>query len=444
MAGSDLLLTTSPRDAPPGTPALANAELGLVARLEARGLADRFDFKLDFQGREGFIGNSYRNQVVELFGAVRLLDDRLKITIGRVRTPGGFWLIVDGLRLDVRYRSWIGQSFWGGLRAFSTGRRDTWAVPRDRVVLPVVGTALWIDRKGIQAQLGVSWARDAIDFPLDGRGAQRGILLERTVKDEYFVDGLLQLQPHATVSATAGFSLGTRYEVRLDAGQLGGPLAIQSATLGAIGVHGALEYRPRKTIRLRYDLHYERLRILHVEVADPKQKAGLLDNGDGSFHDHAWLAAWRPWRAVRLEGRYRLRSRANGDLEHRLLVGARADQLWHGLGLAAAVGVDLNRLPGRLHRRVVYSAGLTFVRSFLELAAGLHFTDGIGSGLTFSSPTPGAGAAPRTLFPFVLESNRVVYARAFATFWKMYAGLEVEQNLEAVQTRLLVQIGGAL
>ena len=32
------------------------------------------------------------------------------LTVGRLRTPGGFWLVADGAMLNVHYTDWLGQS----------------------------------------------------------------------------------------------------------------------------------------------------------------------------------------------------------------------------------------------------------------------------------------------------------------------------------------------
>lgn len=443
LTGVDLLLTTAP-DGIGARP--VNTELGIVARIDLRNAASRWDFKLDFQGREGFIGNSYRNQVIELSGSVHLLGDRLKISLGRMRTPGGFWLIVDGVKVDAKYTRVFGQSAWGGLRAFTTGRRDTWAVIGEgqSVILPVVGTSLWVNHRLINAQLSFSWARDAIDLPMAGRLVRRGELLERHVEDEYFLDGVVTVFAHRKLGITAGFSLGTRYDVRFDAGNPSGPVTLGTATLGAVGAYGTIDYRPHTRVRLSYNLNYERLRLIQSELLVTKADGTPVEVASGSFQDHSFLFNARAYRAIRLEARYRLRYRENTDLEHRVVASVRADDLWKGLGFVGSVGVDLNRLENRLHRRVIYSAGLSFLRTYLDVGVGVQYTDGIGSGLLFSAPVPTAGTKPTALFPYLLESNRVAYLRVFGTFWKMYAGLDVEENLESVQLRLLAQIGGTL
>jgi len=217
-----------------GQNGLTDAELGISARIDLRDVARRWDFKLDFMGREGFIGNSTWNQLIELSASVRLANDRVKISIGRMKTPGGFWLIVDGLKLDVKYTSWLGQSAWGGIRSFTTGRRDTWMTSGAKAVLPVVGTSLWVAHRLVDAQLSFSWARDSIDLPLGG-GA-----LESKIEDEYFLDGNVAFYPIDKLSLSAGFSLGSRYDVHFDAMNPFGAVNLGVATIGAVGAFGVV------------------------------------------------------------------------------------------------------------------------------------------------------------------------------------------------------------
>lgn len=442
LSGLDLLLTSSPNDAPAGSPRLTDLELGIVARIDLRNVGKRWDFKLDFSGREGFIGNSYRNQLLELSASVRVASDRLKLSVGRIKTPGGFWLIVDGVRVDAKYNGWLGQSAWAGVRSFTTGRREAWMGPEKAVALPLVGTSLWASHRLVNAQLSFSWTRDAIDLHLSKLGGRNQ--LDRTIEDEYFLDGNIAVYPHEKVTLSAGFSMGSRYDVQFNVNNPAGPVTLGTATLGAVGVFGLLEYRPIKRLRLTYSGNYERVRIIQSELLTKKPDGTPVQTAGGGFQDHAVAATLRIWQALRGELRYRLRYRENTDLEHHIVVGFRGDELWRGLGLQGSVGVDLNRLPNRIHNRVIYSAGLSYVRARLDLGLGILFTDGIGSGLTFSTRNPGLGSSPTELFPFVLESNRVVYLRAFTTFWKMYAGLDLENNIETAQVRMMLQVGGAM
>jgi hypothetical protein len=453
LVGTDFFLTTAakPEACPDpqfydttdcGKTDLTNAELGITARIDLRDVAKRWDFKLDFMGREGFIGNSSWNQLIELSASVRLASDRVKISIGRMKTPGGFWLIVDGLKLDVKYTSWLGQSAWGGIRSYTTGRRDTWMGPEDAVVLPLVGTSLWVAHRLVDAQLSFSWSRDAIDLRL-GRVGGRGAL-ERHVEDEYFLDGYVSLYPVDKLSLSAGFSLGSRYDVQFDAMNPFGPTTLGIATIGAVGAYGTVEYRPLKPLRLLYTFNYERVRLIESQLLLTTAAGAPVQAAAGSFQDHALKISYRIWRALKAEARYRLRYRENTDLEHHVLVGLWGDELWKGIGANLSVGVDIDTLAAKEHDRVIYNAGLSYLRPHLDLALGITFTDGIGSGLPFSHHQNTGGAAPTQLFPYVLEANRIVYLRAFGTFWKMFAGLDLEENLDSAQIRMLLQIGGAL
>jgi len=446
LAGADAFLATDP-----GVTSLAGAELGLTLRAEARGLVRRpgpqVDLKLDFAGRESFVGQRQFNNLYELKVVVRdLANGRVDLTFGRFRLPGGFWLFADGGMITARYTPWLSQSFYGGLRAFTTGRRNTWMADSP-VALPIAGTTLSLDRKRVQAQLSFTYAKDAVDLPL-GAGLMLGQLrLERHLTDEYFLDGYVTVYPHDRVFLTAGASLGTRYDVQFDAQNPYGATTLGVSTLGAVSAYGVVEGRPHKRVRLQYSVNFERVRLFSSEAlaTQPDGTVGTVQAADGSFQDHVLRAIWLAWRALRVEGSYRLRYRGNTDLQHRLQLGARGDDLFRGMGLFLSIGIDVNTLTGKIANRVIYSGGLSYVRRWLDVRAGVYFTDGIGSGLAFSArqPTYPAGV-PAELFPYVLESNRVAFVRGFATFWKMYAGLDVEENLDRAQLRVLAQLGVSL
>ncbi|MDB4966851.1 MAG: hypothetical protein JWN44_2540 [Myxococcales bacterium] len=451
LAGTDFLLTTDP-----SFNDVSDAEIGLSARIDARNVGGRWDFRLDFSGREGLLGNSTYNNLYELSAtARRLAGGRLDVTLGRFRTPGGFWLIADGAMLTARYTPWLSQSVYGGLRAFTTGRRDAWMTDSSPTALPLAGTALFAAHRLVSGSLTFTWARDGIDLHEERIPSSGKNRLERHIEDEWFLDGQVALYPHDKVYLSAGASFGTRYDIRFDATNPYGATTLGISTLGAFDVYALVEYRPLKRLRLQYTFNFERVRVFQSHLLSLTPAGTPVEAADGSFQDHQARAVWLVWRSLRVETSYRLRARANTDVEHHLALGARSDELWRrGLGAFASVAVDVNRgidaplddaMSRRIHNRVVYSAGLAFVRPWLDARAGLTFTDGIGSGLLFSQQRMSdSGTAPTVLFPYVLDVNRIVFVRAFATFWKMFAGLDVEENLDAAQLRLLVQVGAAL
>jgi|GEM_PF-3276261 len=441
LAGLDTFLSTGT-----GFSSLENAELGINARIEAKNIKKLLDVKLDFSGREAFIGNSTMNHLWELKLTLRNLAGRVDLTIGRFRTPGGFWLIADGALLTLKYTPWLSQSAWGGLRSFSTGRRDTW-MASSPLALPLAGTSLQVSHHKVTAQVSFTWSRDAVDQPI--QGADTGPPRERQISDEYFLDGFVSVIAHPKVWMSAGASLGTRYDVKLDATNPYGPTSLGVVTLGAVGTYGVIEYRPHKRVRLVYNVQYERVRLIQSQLLTLKPDGTPVQTADGSFVDQSLRIVWLAWRALRLEGTYRPRFRATTDIEHHVLVGVRADDLWKGLGAYVSAGVDLNRFNAgqpntHVHNRVIYNAGLSFTKPWLDLRGGILFTDGIGSGLLFSASQVSGGATPSELNPFILESSRVAYVRVFAMFWKMYAGVDVEENIDAAQLRALVQVGASL
>jgi hypothetical protein len=269
--------------------------------------------------------------------------------------------------------------------------------------------------------------------------------LERHLTDEYFLDGWVTVYPVDRLYLTAGASFGTRYDVQYNAASPFGPTTLGVSTLGAVSTYALAEGRPHRRVRLQYSFNFERVRLFQSALLTQKPDGSPVLAADGSFQDHVLRAIWLAWRALRVEGSYRLRYRANTDLQHRLQLGVRGDDLFRGLGVFLSIGIDVNSLENKIANRVIYSGGLSYVRRFLDLRAGVLFTDGIGSGLAFSARQPNyAAGVPAELFPYVLETNRVVFVRGFATFWKMYAGLDVEENLDRAQLRVLAQIGVSL
>jgi hypothetical protein len=441
LTGVDTLLSTSP-----GLGALDDAELGITAKLEARNIAGKYDVKLYFIGREGFIGNSTQNNLYELSFTAKNLANRVDVKLGRFAVPGGFWLILDGAQLTVKYTTWLSQSVWGGLRAFTTGRQPTWMTTSDnKQVLPLVGTALTARAEKVQAQVSFNWSRDVVRQRLGELVDDGPIQWENQTVDEYFIDGYLAVQPHEKVWLTGGATAGTRYDVQFNAANPYGPTTLGVATIGAVGAWGMLEARPHKRLRISYDIDYERMRLFQSELLTLKPDGTPVQAADGTFLDQQLRLVWIAWRALRVEANYRLRFRDNTDIEHHFLAGVRADDLFRGLGAFVSVGADLNNLTTKIHNRVLYNAGVSLVKPWLDARLGILFTDGIGSGLVFSyRNASGTGAAPTDLFPYVLNANRIAYLRIFGVFWKMFAGLDVEENLDAGQLRILAQIGASL
>jgi hypothetical protein len=437
IAGTDLLLTTDGAS-------VENAEIGVSVRADARDLARRVDLRLDFRGREGIVGDSSNNELYELSALIKLLPKKLELKIGRFPVPGGYWLIADGAMLRVHYTSWLSQTIYGGLRSFTTGRRNTW-MSNQPMALPLAGTSIQFASRIVSAQVGFTYAQDGIDFHLGENELTDQNLIERHLENEYFLDGQVAVFPTDKLSFSSGASLGTRYDVQFNALNPAGPTTLGVATLGAFGVWALAEWRVTKAVRLSYTFNFERVRLFESQLPLLTAAGTPVQAADGSFEDHVVRATWRFWRALRTSVQYRLRFRGNTDVEHHAALDLRGDEVWHGLGAFGSIGFDADTLTGKQHDRAIYSVGVSYVRPWLDVRAGILYTDGIGSGLLFSQATTAQnGLSPTQLFPYVLDTNRIAFVRGFATFWKMFAGLDVEQNLDAAQLRLLAQIGASL
>lgn len=444
LAALDGLLSFAP--GAPGGSGVTNADLGLRLRADVLRLAGKVDLGADFRGRIGFTGNPSEQELRQLFVKVRDLGGRVDLTLGRFFTPGGFWLIADGARLDVRYTGWLQQSVYGGLRAFTTDRRNADLAFEDPVALPLAGTALLFHHRLVDASFTFTYAKEALDLRsrLDASGR---IVRERHVEDELFLDAQLLVMPAPSLILQGGASFGSRYDVQFSTQDPVAPATIGTATLGAVSAFGVAEWRPVARVRLQYAVNFERVRLIQSQLVFTKADGSPVAAANGSFLDNAVRANVILYRALRADAQYRLRWRENTDLQHHVVLGVRGDDLFFGLGGFASVGFDVIQ-PGvtQATTRVLYSGGLSFVKPWLEARAGVLFTDGIGSGLLFSQRLPatmggGTGAAPTQLFPYVLESNRIAFVRVFGMWRGLFAGLDVEENLDSVQLRAMAQIG---
>lgn len=429
----------------------SDAQVAARGRLDVRHAAGgRLDFKLDFWGRLD-LTQAHDDPIAattlelrELWVALRDLGGRLDLTLGRLVAPGGFWLFADGARLDLRYGAGLSQAFFGGLRAFTTQRENADLDLRQPVALPLAGTSLCYHHALLDAALTFTWARDALDLPTTlGPNDERP---QRDVVDELFLDLSLSAQPRPTLLLAGGASAGSRYDVQFQTPDPTAPVRLGVVTLGALAAWAMALWRPLPALRASYSINYERLRLVESNLPAAAGSGRPPRFTGGTFLDNGVQLAVLPWRAVRIEGQYRLRWREDTDLEHHAVLALQADDLWRGLGAFASVGVDVFVPVGASQTvRLLYAAGLSYRRERLDVGAGVLFTDGVGSGLLFSQATPtSSGGAPSQLFPYLLESNRIAFVRVFGSGPRgLFGGLDLEENLDGAQLRAMAQVGYA-
>lgn len=436
---------------------LAEGELGFGVRADLRGLArNHLDLRLDYRDREVLVGDTpSRHELHNLSLTARDLGGRFDLTVGRFPVPGGFWLITDGAAARVRLGplSVVG---YGGLRSFTGGREDaTFA----GTILPLAGGAVTLDHRVVRGSLAFTWTQDRLSFhrgaapsPTGTTAADcqvaNGECLQQVDETELFIDGQLMVLPHPDVLLAGGLTFGSRYELTYLSGSLmnfTAPPTVDARPLSSFMAYAVVEWRPVKRLRLSYAFDFDRVRI--AVVKQPLDNA--LAAAGGSFEDHTLKVSARLWRALRVEGRYRLRLRENTDVIHRFEAGVLGDDLVYGLGAFATIGGDVYQFdrannPGN-RNLLVYTGGISYLRDWLEVRGGVLYTDAIGSGVAFSTHAQQVmGAGPTTeLFPLVMEGQRIAFLRAFVASHGVFAGVDGELNFDANQVRLLVQAGYA-
>jgi hypothetical protein len=449
-----------------------DAELGIALKAMVHNLAGFIDLHLDFRDREVFTGDVPSvHQLHDLSVVFNRLAGHLDLEIGRFAVPGGFWLITDGGRVRIRFGQYFAVEAFGGLRAYNSAREDLDLAVQsdDRAFLPLVGGAIVVDHPKIHGSLAYTYSQDKITFyrglspdggafALSGRSTGQDVEAS-SIQPEMFLDGQVIVLPHPTLFLTGGLTLGSRYQVTFPTapGTLVMAPSVDVAPIASFMAYAVAEWRPVKRLRLSYSLDFDRVRLLVPTspcptgncVAPPTTV--LPTAAGGSFEDHTLKGSFRLWKALRVEGRYRLRFRENTDIIHRFEGGLIGDDLLFGIGLFATVGGDIYQfsrtVPANLSDRnnIVYTGGLSFVRSMFDGRLGVLYTDSIGNGFAFSTHAQQAmGAGPSSeLFPLVLESQRIAYLRLFVTTRGLFAGLDAELNLDASQLRAMVQLGYA-
>jgi len=453
LAGATTLIASNP-----SANGLSNAELDLTLRADFKNVADRVDFRIDYIGREGFVdlglwlrdgdrGNGSTQLLRELSAKIRL-GSRVKLSLGRVVTPGDFWLIVDGAKLEVDYTKWLRQSIYGGLRAITTGFRET-HLTADATVLGLAGTAFDLHTSIVDAQLLFTFAQDRLEF-------SNQLVLDRLVREfhvenDYFLQGNVVVHPGKGVQLVAGARLGTRFDMQWNAQTPFGATQIGAANLSAVNAWGMAEWAPEKLhsrLRLQYQFNYQHIQVFQSQLIGTPG-GPPVSSADGDFQDHGLRLAGLITKSLRGDFTYRLRFRQNGDIEHHLILGGREAHLWRGLGYLASVDFTVIN-PAHIffapdvhtYVRAVYSAAVTWIDDRFDARLGVHYIDPIASNLLSSQyPPPSVGVLKTNLFPFAVETDRIASASFFYTGELVFCGVDLEASLVSFQVRAMAQLG---
>lgn len=423
-----------------GEPAeLTALELGFRARLHATGFSRHAHVSLDYQGRQPVAGNSQNTPIHLLYKAevsVDLLDKLLFFGVGRFLAPSAVMLPVDGLRAQLHVGR-IGLQVFGGRRAITSTRTGNVDLT---TFLPAAGGSVTLTMVRVQAELAVSFSRDEVP------------LLERTTTRAHDA-----VSAYARVTArpfdwlVGGAEVATAQRASYVLGPTWSSVELTARTVDLFYAVAFLELRPFKSLRLAYDFHFQQAGLfregLRLDANDPQLTAvGVTPQ----FIDNRLRVRWRPLGLGWLGPEARLRVRPDW---HEWRVGGSADLApdW-ALGLCLRGGFTYEKLvqtgaalvPAD---RSYWTASLGWRGRGLDVAVGASNVQRSALPLSGRVYTPydDTPNMPVDLSPFVLEAQRIAFARVFYGSELWFAGLDFEQSLTDVrERRVFAQLGARL
>jgi hypothetical protein len=442
---------------------LSNFELDQSIRADVRHVADRIDLRLDYLGREGFVNPGFwlrpdatvnsNEQLLRELSAKVALSRSVRLTVGRFGTPGDFWLIADGAKLEIDYAPWLTHSIYGGLRAFTSGYQeaDLTSTPGQ---LKLAGTSLDIHTPRSDTQLLFTWAMDGLAF--SNQLSQAGTLVqEHHVEDGYFIQATSSLRPTRGSLLLGGVRMGTRYDMQFNAVTPFGPTNIGTANLESRNVWALAEWAPEREdgrLRFQYQLNLQQVHVYQSELIGVGSNGQPISSADGDFQDHGLAVIGRFSRTTRASFGYRLRFRENGDREHHFAGGLRNPHLVGDFGYVGSLDygvIDPATIffgpTVKKFVRAVYAFDATYNNQRFDARLGIHYIDAIGSNMLSSQyPPPATGVLKTQLFPFSLDTDRVVVGSVFYSGDLVFCGVDIEESTVSWQLRALAQVGIAL
>jgi hypothetical protein len=406
------------------TPSLATdtaADVAWSAHVEVRD--PERGLVIDWVERESLIGGPARRELHELSYVERGIPG-LELTLGRFRVPGGFWLIADGAGVALRTGA-LTAGVFGGSRSFTNGRSET-LLTRTPHPLPLVGAAVTL-RGDLQAALSYTYTADRVAL-YRGDG-----VMATSRQPEQFVDAELASAIGERGFAMLGATAGSRYLVTFPAAgaQATDDPALENVWFGSQSVYAVADARLGAW---RLDAGLAALRTKLGQTSQPELAAI-----SGSFLEATLRAAWHPDRALRIDGRYRVRLRSDHGRSQR----AELALEWRRGALDAQLrgGVDLHHdamtAPGFVnHRTLLYRASLGRKTVDSDLAIGIAATAALGDEL---STSPGDAGDQRA--PYTLEARSYGFVHLFATHGGWFGGLDGEASAHGDGLRALLQIG---
>lgn len=418
-----------------GQERLSATDVGLRLRGELFEADDRLVIGLDYRGREPVAG-TFPNAPTRLLvrADVAWRAEAAEVALGRFTAPSAIWVTLDGARGTL----WLQESWltaFAGRRAIGTSRD---VVPLDSF-LPVTGLSAGRAVEAYRAEILATLAGDRIllGTPADeGPGAQ-------------ITEDVLGGSAAARLAITSleRWSFGGELSAANNATYAVGPAEGQlEATIQALSLYDAFAWgawRPSRGVRLDLDVLHQRALLargatpVDVPVVDPNF-SDLRLRGALGRPDRGWI---RPDLRVRLRSG-RTEVRGGGGIDAYASEGPGPflrSRLWLEDVIAGGSGDDV-----AVGDRVLWQLGGGWEQEQVQIEVGASFVDRSAAPVSSRAAdpaNPGQPLSSEDLAPFTLEAQNVGFIRAFASGRRLFAGLDVEGNLEDRELRAFVQVG---
>jgi hypothetical protein len=275
---------------------------------------------------------------------------------------------------------------------------------------------------------------------------------EHHVEDGYFVQVSSSVRPTPSTLFVGGERMGTRYDLQFNAVTPFGPTNIGVANLGSSNAWALAEWAPESLnhrLRLQYQWNFQKVNVYQSELIGLGANGKPVSAADGDFTDHAVSIIGRLFKSTRADFTYRLRFRENGNIEHHFVGGLRDPHLLGDLGYLSSLDFTVIN-PATIFFaptvntfvRAVYSFDATYISHAFDARLGIHYIDSIGSNMLSSQyPVPASGVVQTQLFPFALDSDRVLVGTVFYSGDRYFCGVDLEESTVSWQLRALLQTG---
>lgn len=446
----------------PGDAELADGELVF-------GLRARAPFHRHVRGRLNFDFHSGLTSVSEATGYdLRTLwvefhdGNDLSLRVGRGPVPVA-GLVIDGVLGHAAFAEGaFVLDLFGGLRALGGGRQDlTLREEGPSSYLPLLGGGVGGGGARWQWSLAYAYSHDEVvvpqGFTTDGRGgfaddgSTSGVpLVLRLDRPEHAIDAFATWRGEQLL-VVAGATAGTRdtFAFMGDARAVElGPTATSSELLAVLGGFLMVDLAATRTFAVQLVGDVRAIEPI-VERAPATGSAVAPSERRG---DVIVKLRWHPLRQLRVGLRSRLRVRDDDTAEVRGELAVAGERLVGGLGVSASFGLDRDvgddpPMGGRrlAEDHTTVSGALTWEQADVDASLGVLYTGGIGTDAALSAlEARTLSEGPRTrLFPLALETAQVAFVRAFWTGETVFAGVDVEVDLDGEQVRSMLQVGWA-